>query len=551
MTFLSPLSEQEKTRFSTLNKENVDFLRSRYNKVNRWVIADMVRRSAYRYPNKTALIYNDMSLNFSQLEQECNRFANALLDLGIKKYDRVAIVAHNTIHHVITWLGTAKAGGVYLALNYMLKGKDISFCINHSESKVFVIEDSLYGIVKDVLNEMPGVKAFVWSNQGEGKEAPGNFKDFDTWYKEYPVDEPDVELNIEDPVQMAYTSGTETLPKGVVLTNQNLLSEYTGSIIDGEYSPEDVNLNALPIFHCAQRDVFLNPCLMLGCTNILIPQPDPKQIMEYIQKHKATMFFAPPTVWIGLLRHPDFEKYDLSTITKGYYGASIMPVEVLKELQQRFPDCKRFYNYYGQTELSPYHTILKPEFQISKAGAAGIGGLNMESRIEDENHEQITTAGVPGEICGRGPHALLCYYKEPEKTEEIMANGWFHSGDIGVLDEDNFITVVDRKKDMVKTGGENVPSREVEEVIYKDSRVSEVAVVGLPHEKWVEAVTAIVVPKSGESIQEDEIINLCKENLAGFKVPKGVIFQDELPKNPSGKILKRNLREIYKNKFVD
>lgn len=542
---LNPLTAAEKERYNVLNKENIDFIRSRYNEVNRWVVADMVRRSAYRYPDKPALIFKDTTLTYAQLEEECNRFANALLDLGIQRYDRVAVLAHNTIHHVIAWLGTAKAGGIYLAINYLLRGKDVSYCINHSESKVFVVEDALYDLVGDVLDDMPTVKSFVWSNQGQGDPAPQGFTDFDQWYGRYPAQAPRLELNIEDPVQMTYTSGTETLPKGVILTNQSLLAEYTGSIIDGQYTPEDINLNALPIFHCAQRDVFLNPCLMVGATNILLLQADPKQIMEHIEKYKATMFFAPPTVWIGLLRHPDFDQHDLGSVVKGYYGASIMPVEVLKELQQRLPSCQRFYNYYGQTELSPYHTILKPEFQISKAGSAGQGGLNMETGLEDDDHNPIRQPGVPGEICGRGPHAMLMYFKEADKTEATLAHGWFHSGDIGILDEDGFVTVADRKKDMVKTGGENVPSREVEEVIYLDPRVSEVAVIGLPHERWVEGVTAVIVPKEGQTIREEEIIELCKKHLAAFKVPKGIIFTDQLPKTPSGKILKRDLRQAY------
>lgn len=540
-----PLSEEDKSRYSLINEENVKFLRSRYNKANRWVIADIVRRSAYRYPHKPAIIFNDATLTFSQLEEECNRFANALLDLGIQKYDRVAILAHNTIHHVITWLGTAKAGGVYLAVNYLLRGKDISFCINHSESKVFIVEDTLYDLVKDVLDEMPTVKTLIWSNQGQGENPPGSFMNFDDWYQKYPATEPDVELHIEDPVQMTYTSGTETLPKGVILSNQSLLAEYTSCIIDGQYTPQDVNINALPLFHCAQRDVFLTPCLMAGATNVLLFQADPVRIMKTVEQYKVTMLFAPPTVWIGLLRHPKLDDFDLSSVSKGYYGASIMPVEVLKELQNRFPNCQNFYNYYGQTKLSPYHTMLRPEDQLSKPGSAGQAGLNMESRLEDDDHNPVTGPGVPGEICGRGPHALLMYFKEPEKTEATLAHGWFHSGDIGIYDEDSYITVADRKKDMVKTGGENVASREVEEVVYKDKRVSEVAVVGLPHEKWVECVTAIVVPKKGETIKEEEIITLCKENLANFKVPKGVVFMDELPKTPSGKILKRDLRQKF------
>lgn len=531
--------------YSELNKEGIAYLRKRYNKITRWVVADLLKRSSYRYPDKTALIYNDLSYTYRELDAECNRFANALLAAGLQRYDRVAILAHNTAHHVITWLGTAKAGGIYLAINYMLKGKDISYCINHSESKFFVVEDTLYDLVKDVLDDMPGVKTLVWSDQGAGLPAPDKFQAFDTWYQRFTADEPDVDLYIEDPVQMTYTSGTETLPKGVLLSSQSLLSQYMGCIVDGEYTSDDVNVNALPIFHCAQRDVFMNPVFWLGGTNVLLFAADPKKIMESIEKYKATLFFAPPTVWIALLRHPDFEKYNLSSVQKGYYGASIMPVEVLKEIFRRMPNCQRFYNYYGQTELSPYHTILKPAYMTSKPGSAGQGGLNMETALLDDEGNEIKQAGVPGEICGRGPHAMLMYFKDREKTENTFAYGWFHSGDIGIMDEDRFITVADRKKDMVKTGGENVATREVEEVIYQDPRVSEVAVVGLPHDRWVEAVTAIVVPKAGEVIRGDELAELCKKHLATFKIPKGFIFVDALPKNPSGKILKRDLRNLY------
>ena len=173
------MTDEEKARFFTLSKENIEFLLERYNKVNRWVIADMIRRSRYHYPEKKALVFGDRSLTYTELESECNKVANALIDLGIRKYDRVAILAHNTIHHVLTWFGTAKAGGIYLAINYLLRGSDISYCINHSESKVFIVEDALYDLVKDVLSEMPTIKTFIWSNQGKGQRAANGFLDFD------------------------------------------------------------------------------------------------------------------------------------------------------------------------------------------------------------------------------------------------------------------------------------------------------------------------------------------------------------------------------------
>jgi fatty-acyl-CoA synthase len=225
-----------------------------------------------------------------------------------------------------------------------------------------------------------------------------------------------------------------------------------------------------------------------------------------------------------------------------------MPVEVLKELMARLPGCK-VYNYYGQTELAPYHTILKAEDALAKLGSAGMAGLNMETRLEDAQNKPITEPGLPGEICGKGPHAMIMYFKDSDKTEAAMEGGWFHSGDIGVMDPDRYVTVVDRKKDMIKTGGENVATREVEEAIYLDKRVQEVAVVGVPHPKWVEAVTAIVVPRAGEIITEQEIMALCQKELAPFKVPKRVVFVEALPKTPTGKILKRDMRKSYQDLF--
>ncbi|QTA80706.1 AMP-dependent synthetase/ligase [Desulfonema limicola] len=547
---LNNMTQDEKSCYSSLNKENLDFLMNRYNKVNRWVIADMIRRSRYHYPDKKALIYGDKVLTYSELEDDCNRVGNALIDLGVKKYDRVAILAHNTIHHVLTWIGCCKAGAVYLAINYLLKGKDISYCINHSESKVFIVEDSLYDLVKDVLADMPAVKTLIWSDDGAGLVSPDNrFKDFNAWYKAYPASEPDTVLRIEDPCQMTYTSGTESLPKGVIISNQALMAEYVGAVIDGKYDENDINVNALPIYHCAQRDVFMNPVFWVGGTNILM-MPDIGQILKNIAEYKATMFFAPPTVWIGMLRHPDFDKYDLSSLTKCYYGASIMPVEIIKEMMERLPGSK-IYNYYGQTELAPYHTILKAEDAMTKLGSAGMAGLNMESRLEDDEGNPVEDINVPGEICGKGPHAMIMYFKDPEKTDQVMKGGWFHSGDIGVLDKDRYISVVDRKKDMIKTGGENVSTREVEEAIYKDKRVEEVSVVGVPHPKWVEAVAAVVVPRKGEIITREEIAGLCRKELAAFKVPKEVVFVDALPKTPTGKILKREMRVTYKDLFSE
>jgi len=257
----------------------------------------------------------------------------------------------------------------------------------------------------------------------------------------------------------------------------------------------------------------------------------------------VTKLFCPPTVWISLLRHPDFDRRDLSSLRRGYYGASIMPVEVIKELSVRLPNVELF-NYYGQTELSAVALILAPEDQLRKPGSAGRPALNVETILVDDNDRPVPQ-GHEGEIVHRSPHVTSGYWNDPEKTAEAFRSGWFHSGDLGVMDEDGYITVVDRKKDMIKTGGENVASREVEEVIFQHPAVAEAAVFGIAHPRWIEAVAAAVVPRQGQTVGSDELTAFCRERLAGYKTPKYVVVIDALPKNASGKILKRDLRLAY------
>ena len=543
--------------FSKITDENVRELRKKYNKIRRWVIADFLRRNARKFPEKTALIFNhpdgyEIKLSYEELDREANKLANALLNFGLKKYDRVAILAHNTLHHVITIFGSAKAGVIYLGLNYLLYGKDLAYAINHSESKILIVEDSLYQRIEPIVGDLKNVKLFLWSNQGSNMPTPKGWISLDDFYKQVDGSEPNTILNIEEPVQMTYTSGTESLPKAVIHTNESLISHYVGTIIDGEYKSNDILLNVMPIYHCAQRDVFLMPIFYVGGTNILLKEPDINSILEYINKYKPTMLFLAPTVWINILRHPKIDEYDLSSLRKCYYGASIFPEEPLKEIMKKLPQA-RFYNYYGQTELAPYHTVANHDEILSCPRTAGRTGLNLESRLEDDSNNEIKEINVPGEIVAKGPHVMLEYFKNPEKTEEAFKGGWFHSGDVAIMHKWGNFEIVDRKKDMIKTGGENVSSREVEECIYRHPDILEAAVIGLPHEKWIEAVTALVVPKAGKSIEPKDIIDLCKKELSPFKVPKGVIVikPEELPKSPSGKILKRQLRERFKDFYLN
>jgi len=308
-------------------------------------------------------------------------------------------------------------------------------------------------------------------------------------------------------------------------------------------SGDDVEIHSLPLYHCAQLDNFLITDIYLGATSIIVPRPEPEAVLRNIERYRVTNYFAPPTVWISLLRSPVFDDVDLSSLRKGYYGASAMPIEILSEIRERLPDL-RLWNFYGQTEIAPLASALGPDEQDAHAGAAGRPVLNVETTILDEGDLPVET-GVVGEIAHRSPHLMLGYLDDEEKTAQAFKSGWFHSGDLGYYDEHGLLHVVDRKKDMIKTGGENVASREVEEVVYRHSGVQEVAVFGLAHPVWVEAVVAAVVVRDGITLTEDDVVSHCRPHLAGFKTPKRVFFVDSLPKNPSGKLLKRLLRDRF------
>jgi fatty-acyl-CoA synthase len=273
----------------------------------------------------------------------------------------------------------------------------------------------------------------------------------------------------------------------------------------------------------------------------------PDNLLALIARHRITSFFAPPTVWISLLRSPLFDSTDLSSLAKGYYGASIMPVEVLRELARRMPEV-RLWNLYGQTEIAPLATMLGPADQLRKPGSCGRAVLNVETRVVDDAMNDVALGEV-GEIVHRSPHLMLGYLEDEERTATAFEGGWFHSGDLATMDEEGFITVVDRKKDMIKTGGENVASREVEEALYGLASISEVAVIGVPHPRWVEAVVAVIVVKAGATLTQEEVLQHCAGMLASFKTPKAVVFAQALPKNPSGKLLKRQLREAHAGLF--
>jgi fatty-acyl-CoA synthase len=506
-------------------------------------LGDLPRRTAQRVPDKLAIVDGPTRLTFAELDAAVDAAAAGLAEAGLVARDRLALLCHNSWQFAVLNFACARIGVVLVPVNFMLGGDEIAFILDHSGARAFVVEDALVPVAEQALAAATGGtverRAVV---RLAGGEVPDGWVDVQDWLDHDGVP-PTVILADDEPVRMMFTSGTESRPKGALLSSRSLLWQYVSCAIDGSMSADDVELHTLPLYHCAQLDCFLGVDVYLGATSVILPGPDPAAILRAIEEHRVTKFFAPPTVWIGLLRCPDFEAADLSSLRKGYYGASPMPVEVLKEIQERLPGVD-LWNFYGQTEMAPLATILGPDEQLSHAGSAGRAALNVETRIVDDRDEPVP-AGTVGEIVHRSPHATLGYYQDAEKTAEAFRGGWFHSGDLGYLDEGGRLYVVDRKKDMIKTGGENVASREVEEAIYTLDGVAEVAVFGISHPRWVEAVTAVVVPKEGATLTPDQVVEHCRSALAGFKTPKYVVVADSLPKNPSGKILKRALREQH------
>jgi fatty-acyl-CoA synthase len=439
-----------------------------------------------------------------------------------------------------------RLGVVMVPINFMLQADDVAFILNHSGARMLATDSGMAEVGRKAAALAPHVSEFVWL-PSEEESAPVEGMTNVLALIEAGGEPPGIGPESPDVAQIVYTSGTESRPKGVQLTHDAILWQYVSCMVDASISGDDVAVHALPLYHCAQLDVFLGPSIYAGGVNIVTAKPVPDNIFRLIGRERATSFFAPPTVWISMLRSPGFDAADLSSLRKGYYGASIMPVEVLREMARRMQDV-RLWNLYGQTEIAPLATMLGPEDQLRKPGSCGRPVLNVETRVVDDKMRDVKPGEV-GEIVHRSPHLMTGYYKDEEKTAEAFRGGWFHSGDLATVDAEGFISVVDRKKDMIKTGGENVASREVEEAIYRLAGVSEVAVIGVPHPHWVEAVVAVIVPKADASLAERQVLAFAHAHLATFKVPKRVVFADALPKNPSGKILKRELREAHVKAF--
>lgn len=541
----------------------------KFNVMRRFCVGDIFRRVALNKPNKEAIVYSYKGsitgrATYGELNQKANRFADALLKAGIEKGDRVAIVSYNCIQYIVFIMAMSKIGAWITPLNYALKGREIKMLINHSKPKMVIVEDELTPRILEIKDDMPCVEQYVMINLNGETKLPEGWHDFDELCSEkYSDDEPYVMINGEDVLTLMYTSGTEAMPKGVMNTHANWFASIMNSFIDfGSFVREDsTNLGVVPLFHVAgHSSLFGN--MTAGSKTIMLHRPDPPLVMKAFEEFTITDANLAPTVLANLMQMPDGDKLIQrlfgSLRLVNLYGSPTTDA-MMEKIMKLLPDTS-FQNYYGQSELTPLGTTLKSPDLLRKmresakrfSGASAIGQSHsmVEMKIVDEKDRELPPGEI-GEMVVRSPAVMLGYYKEEEKTAQTFKNGWHHTGDLAVMDEERFYYFVDRKKDMVKTGAENVSSVEVEQWIAKHPKVAEVVVVGIPHPRWMEAVTAFVVPVQGENLSGDEIVSYCKEGLAGYKVPKKTIIVTELPKLPSGKVLKRDLRIAYKEVYQD
>ncbi|MCL6612736.1 MAG: long-chain-fatty-acid--CoA ligase [Peptococcaceae bacterium] len=504
-----------------------------------FLIGEILAGNSRKYPDKTAFKEGNRSFTYSQYNFRVNKLASAFRELGIGRGDKVAVLLFNSIEVMDCYFALAKLGAVAVPVNFRFVGPEIAYIVDNSDSVALVFDGSFEKVIDAARGEMPRVRHFI-AVPGPGETS------FALDYNEL-LDggsgvEPLVRVEENDPAFIMYTSGTTGRPKGAVLSHKNLYSNVVFNLVERPAGHGEVYLCVPPLFHVAALIMTLQ-MVFLGATTIIHRTFDPRAVMETVAGEKVTSLFLVPAMWNFLVQIPNLDQYDVSSVKTAITGAAIMPLNLKKRLLQVFPGLQ-LYDAFGQTEMSPVTTLLKPADTLRKPTSVGRPIVGVEVRVVDSEGNDVPVGEV-GEIVYRGPCMLQEYYKNPQATREAIVDGWFHSGDLVRMDEEGFVYVVDRKKDMVISGGENVYPAEVEEVLYRHEKILEAAVIGVPSDKWGEAVHAVVVPKPGQTLTEEEVISFCAANLAGYKKPRSVEFVDALPRNAAGKVLKTRLREKH------
>ena len=508
-------------------------------------IVNGLKQSVERYPEKVAAICGASRLTFRELDERVNRLSSSLAGLGLKKTDRVSILSFNCHRFLELYYGVAQLGAVVVPINFRLQPPEIKYILNHSGSKAIAVDPALVSLIEPVRHELESVEQFILISDEDSE----GFLNYEEMLRRAGGDYRAPELSNDELLGLFYTSGTTAEPKGVMLTHKNLLSNIEHSEGVYNYLPEDIYLHAAPMFHLADGSAVFSHTSR-GAAQVFIPRFDPKQVLETIARERVSLLLLVPTMLNFVLQQPDIDSYDLSSLRHLTYGASPIAPDLLKRAMKVL-NCE-FGQGYGLTEASPLLTVLKHEDHLvnddqgaKRLTSCGkpVKGVDVRVVKEDGSGAQ---PGEVGEIIARGPNIMLGYWKRPEDTEDALRDGWLHTGDLATVDDQGYIYLVDRKKDMIVTGGENVYSTEVEAVLYAHPAVKEAAVISIPDPDWGEAVHACVAVRDGRRVTSEELEDFCRERLASYKVPRSIEFiEGELPKGGTGKILKKQLRERY------
>lgn len=496
-----------------------------YNLIHRWNVGDALRRSAARSPHLRAIHFQGRELTYAEFDALANRMARLLMAHGIQRGDQVAILAANSPEYAAAFFGCARMGAVLVPINLLFTAEDVDYVLEKTRARALLVDPMFLGKV----NKSPAMQ-FLLNEEFQRTLAAQDGSAVEQF------------VASEDPVLIIFTSGTTAKPKGVVLTQLNWYGYLLASCADYGLDRTLHYLLALPMFHVAGLAMTFS-CFAAGCPSVILPLPKPEPILEALAKHRVSTISLPATVWVGLLQAPGIEQADLSCL-KRLFVFQYLPTPVFQRWRQMVPQ-GQWHNCWGQTESTALGSSTPSEELgqlLASPDPIGMQHLTIELRIVDEEMKDVPP-GKPGEIVMRGPSLTPGYFEDPEANAALYRGGWHHTGDVACRDEQGWLYFLDRKKDMIKTGGENVASQEVEEAIAQHPAVAEVAVVGLPDPYWIEKVVACVVPMPGQTVSEDELLVYARSRLAGFKVPKQIHVMREFPKNPTGKVLKRILRE--------
>jgi long-chain acyl-CoA synthetase len=510
--------------------------------------ADILYRNALLYPDEEAFIYGRERITFGRFNQRVNALIHALNSAGLKKGDGIGVLSWNCLEYTDVYGAAMKGGFIISLFNPRLQAAELDYIINYSEAKVLFVGPELTPIVDSLRPRLPKVGNFI-SLEGRAPQMVCHSE----LLASHPVEEPDVRVSEDDPLFLIYTSGTTGIPRGAVYTQGRAMDDTRRFPVALSLEHGDKHVQIMPLFHVGGAKNFWGYFFVGGC-NVILPQRsfDPRATLQTIQDERATDIHIVPTHLAAFLALPDVDRYDLSSLKRMFYAASPMPVELLKKGMEKWGPI--FMQFYGSTESGPNVTMLSkqqhnvlegtPEQQQVLA-SAGFPHIGVHVRIVDDKDNDVVPGEV-GEIIVRSKAIMQEWWRKPEETRDTVVNGWLHTGDMGRYDEKGYIYIVDRKKDRVVSGGENIYPREIEELFYGHPAVKEVAVIGVPDPYWVERVHAVVVLKEGAKTSSEELIDFCKGRIARYKAPKSLEFADSLPKTPSGKVLKRELREKYR-----